>query len=97
MATFGEERRTTRDRVKDVRTRYDDASGVSKTIGVLIGLALIAFIVYMLFAAANPRTTGDAVRQTPPSPQTTITPRTTTTPSNTTTTPAPTPPATQPK
>jgi hypothetical protein len=89
MATYDDERRTTRDRITDT-------SG-AKTVGFLVALAVIGFILYMLFAASNPRTTGDAVRQTPQSPQTTVNPRTTAPPSNTTTTPAPTAPTAQPK
>jgi succinate dehydrogenase hydrophobic anchor subunit len=90
MAVHDNERRTARDYMHNARTRYDDTSSGSRWIGIVVGLALLAFIVYMLYAAATgPDTTGDAVRQTPQNPTTTTAPRTTT--------PAPTGPTTQPQ
>jgi hypothetical protein len=87
MAVHDQERRTVSGRMHDARNRYDESSAGSKTLGFLIGFALIGFIVYMLFAAGNPTTTGDAVRQTPQNPTTTTTPRTTETPAAPTTQP----------
>jgi hypothetical protein len=86
MAIHDEERRT--GYMDDARRRYDGGGAGTTWAGILVGLALVAFIGYMLFAAAGPRT-GEGVRQTPQSPQTTTTPRTTT--------PAPTAPTTQPQ
>jgi hypothetical protein len=91
VAIHDEDRRAGRDYMHDARTRYDDTSSGTRWTGVIVGLALVAFILYMLFAAANgPSTTGEAIRQTPQNPTTTTTPRTTTTP-------APTAPTTQPQ
>jgi hypothetical protein len=87
MALYDEERRAERDPLIDAPNRYAESSGGTKTVGFLVGLALVGFIVYMLFAASNTRTTGDAIRQTPPSPQTTTAPRTTSPPSDTTANP----------
>ena len=90
MALHDQERRTAQDYMHDARTRYDDTNSGTRWTGILVGLALVAFIVYMLVAATGgPPTTGDAVRQTPPTPQTTTAPRTTA--------PAPTAPTTQPQ
>jgi hypothetical protein len=85
MAMHDQERRTPRDYMTDAQDRYRESSSGSKATGIVIGLALVGFIVYLLFAAANPRTTGEAIRQTPPTPQTTTAPRTTTSPTDTTT------------
>jgi len=90
MAIHDEDRRYASDYMQDPRTRHDEAGSGTSWAGIAVGLALVVFIVYMLFAAAGgPRTTGDAVRQTPTTPQTTTTPRTTT--------PSPTAPTTQPQ
>ena len=86
MAVHDQDRRTTRDYMRDARTRYSANPGTS-WVGILVGLALIAFIAYMLFAAAyGPNTTADAVRQPPLNPTTTTVPRVT-----------PTGPTTQPQ
>ena len=87
MAIHDEERRP--GYMDDARRRYDEAGSGSAWTGILVGLALVVFIAYMLFAAAGPRIVDDGVRQTPPTPQTTTAPRTTT--------PAPTAPTTQPQ
>jgi hypothetical protein len=87
MAVHDNERRTASDYMHGARTRYDDASTGSRWAGILVGLALIAFIVYLVFSAAyGPSNTGDAVRQTPQNPTTTTAPRST-----------PTGPTTQPQ
>jgi hypothetical protein len=86
MAVHDNDRRTARDYMHNARTRYDDTSSGTRWFGILAGLAIVAFILYMLFAAANPRDTGEAVRQTPQNPTTTTVPQTTSPPSNTTTT-----------
>ena len=87
---LNDDRRTARDYMQDARTRYDDTSPGTRWVGILAGLAAIAFILYMIFATANPTNTGDAIRQTPQNPTTTTAPRTTTTP-------APSAPTAQPK
>lgn len=98
MATHDHDRLTPRDYMQNARTRYTQTDSGTKWVGFTIGFALIAFIMYMLFSAANPTTTGEAIRQTPPTPQTTTAPRTTTVPSEAPTTqPAPAAPTTQPK
>lgn len=97
MAIYEDERRTSGDRIQGARDRYDDASSGSKVIGFLVALALVGFIVYMLFGAMNTRTTGDAIRNTPQNPVTTTAPRTATPPANTTTSPTPKAPTTQPQ
>jgi hypothetical protein len=90
MAIRDEERRAGRDYIQDARTRYGETSSGTRWTGIFVAFALVAFIFYMLFAAANdPNTTGEAVRQTPQNPTTTTAPRTTT--------PAPTAPTTQPQ
>jgi len=72
MAIHDHERSPVRDYWHGARARYAETSAASKRTGTIVGLALIGFIVYMLFAAAyTPRsTTGEAIRQTPQSPQT---------------------------
>lgn len=90
MAMRDPERRSPRDYIHDARARYTETNPASKWVGVILGAALLAFIVYMLFEAMNPSPTGEAVRQTPQNPTTTTAPpRTTTVPS--------TAPITQPK
>jgi hypothetical protein len=89
MAIHDHERRSMHDHIRDARASYssDEGAGV-KTVGFIIGIALIGFILYMLFAASSgPRTTSDAVRQTPQNPTTTTAPRTNPTPSGPTTQP----------
>lgn len=83
MAIHDQERRPARDYVRDARRRIEETSTGAKWTKILVGLALITFIVYMIFAAMNPSPTGEAIRQTPQSPQSTTTPRTTTVPSTT--------------
>jgi hypothetical protein len=60
-----DDQRTSRDYIRNARTRYDETPTGTGWAGALIGLAILAFIAYMLFAAATPDSTGDAVRQTP--------------------------------
>jgi hypothetical protein len=72
-----DDRRTPRDYIRNARSRYDASATGTSWAAVLIGLAILAFIAYMLFAGAGPDTTGDATRQAP----------------NNTTTTAPIPPA----
>jgi hypothetical protein len=90
MATHDEERRPMRDRLHSARERYQETGSSMKWVGFVIGFALLALLVYLIFAAGNVTTTDDATRQTP---TTTTAPRTTA--------PAPqaptTPPTTQPK
>lgn len=71
MALHDHERRMAHDYMHDSRTPYDEAGAGSSWVGISIGIAVIAFIVFMLFAAADPTTTGDAARQTPPTTSTT--------------------------
>jgi hypothetical protein len=94
MAVHDHDRRTARDYVHGARARYDRMTTGTKWTAMLIGLALLAFVAYMMFAA-DPNPTFDAIRQTPPTPQTTTAPSTTTTAP--TTQPAPAGPTTQPQ
>ena len=86
MAVHDHDRRTPRDYNHNARSRYDDAGSGAKWIGVLLGLAVLAFLGYMLFATPNTDTTLDGTPQTPQNPTTTTAPQTTSPPSNTTTT-----------
>lgn len=92
MAVHDDGRRAPSEYIDDDRVRYSDPQAGTRWAGVLVAIALIGFIGYMLFAAANgPSTTGDAIRQTPANPTTTTAPRTTTPATDT----APTPPSTR--
>jgi hypothetical protein len=88
MAVNEGERRTPRDYIRDTRMRY--AGEGTPWVGIIIGFLLAAAILYMLVTAmGGPRTTSDAVRETPPNPQTSTAPKITT--------PTPTAPTIQPK
>lgn len=66
-----DDRRTPGDYIRNARSRYDASATGTGWAAVLIGLAILAFIAYIFFAAAAPDTTGDATRQTPNSTPTT--------------------------
>jgi hypothetical protein len=66
MAVHDQPRRTPRDYMHGARTRYNGTTPAARWTAVIVALALLAFIAYLLFAAANPSVTGDAVRVTPP-------------------------------
>jgi hypothetical protein len=90
MAVHDNERRTPRDYMHNARTRYDDTGAAGKWIAFMVGIGLIAMVVFIFAAGTDTTdTTSDAIRQTPQNPTTTTAPRTTT--------PAPTGPTTQPK
>jgi hypothetical protein len=89
MALHDDERRTPRDYMHDSRTRYGEAGSGTQWVGILVAVALVAFILYILISAMGPNSTGEGIRQTPQNPTTTTAPRTTT--------PAPTAPTTQPQ
>jgi hypothetical protein len=66
MAVHENDRRTQRDYIRNACTRYNGANTGSRSVGINVGLALIAFIGYLLLSSASdPGTMGDAVRQTP--------------------------------
>jgi hypothetical protein len=65
MAIHDPDHRSARDYMHDARSRYDDASTGTKWAGIIVGLALLAFVIYMLFATAGPDTAGDSAQQMP--------------------------------
>ena len=65
MAIHDHDRRTPRDYMHDARSRYSDANTGTKSIGLLIGLALLGFIAYMLLATPSQDPTGGITRSTP--------------------------------
>jgi hypothetical protein len=90
MSTHDNVPRTARDRMREARTRYDETDSSTKWVGFTIGLALLAFIAYMLLAMPSQDPTGGKTVSPAETPQTT-----TTVPQSPT--PSPTAPTTQPK
>ena len=74
MALHDHERRTAHDYMHDAYTPYDEASAATNWVGILLGLALLAGIVFVFFAASDVKTTGDATRQTPTTSTTPVAP-----------------------
>ena len=88
MAVHDHER-LPRDGIQDAPNRHTAANSSTPWVGIAIGSAIIALILYMIFSAMGPTRTGDGIRNTPQTPTTTTAPRTTT--------PTPTAPTTQPR
>jgi hypothetical protein len=59
-----------------------DGVGIPVAGRLIVALALVGFIVYMVFGSMNPQTTNDAIRNTPANPTATTAPRTTAPPAN---------------
>jgi len=58
-----DDRRTPRDYIRNARSRYDTAGGSTWT-AILIGLAVLAIVVYMIFSVAAPNRTGTYTQPT---------------------------------
>lgn len=66
MAMRDRNKRTMRDYIDRTRSHYSEASSGAKWGWALGAFAVLALIIFMMFAVAGPRTTGNGTAGTPP-------------------------------